>query len=219
MTLTLDLGTALGLIGVALCFASYIMKSMLPLRWLALASNLVFIAYGYVESLLPALVLNMALLPVNARRLWEIRKLTKEIARATQDSPVSQWLLPHMTRQPFKAGEVLFRKGDLADGLVYIASGQLRLPEHDRILGPGELIGEIGLFSPEKRRTQSVICETDGELYRMTGEMLYHLYYQHPKLGFYVMRLVIERLLRDIKREALVPEALVKANLAADERR
>jgi len=136
------------------------------------------------------------------------RRSTKEIARATQDSPVSQWLLPHMTRRPFKAGEVLFRKGDLADEIVYIASGEIRLKEADQLLGPGELIGEIGLFSLEKTRTQTVVCETDGELYRMTGEMIYRLYYQNPKLGFYFMRLVVKRLLRDIRRGTLAPEAI-----------
>lgn len=206
--MTLDLGTALGLLAAALYFTSYVMKSMLSLRALALASNVFFIAYGYVNLSLPELALHCVLLPLNARRMWEIRKLSKEIARATQDSPVSQWLLPHMTRRTFKAGEVLFRKGDLADEVVYIASGQVKLEEHDQILGPGELIGEIGLFSPEKRRTQSVICETDGELYRMTDEMIYRLYYQNPKLGFYFMRLIVERLLRDIKRGAVVPGTL-----------
>lgn len=198
--MTLDLGTALGLLAAALYFTSYVMKSMLPLRALAVASNVFFIAYGYVHSSLPELVLHSVLLPLNAGRLWEIRKLTKEIARATQDSPVSQWLLPHMTRRKFNAGEVLFRKGDIADEVVYIASGQLRLQEHDQLLGPGELIGEIGLFSPEKRRTQSIVCETDGELYRMTDEMIYRLYYQNPKLGFYFIRLIVERLLRDVQR-------------------
>src|SRR3970040_2935463 len=116
------------------------MKSMLPLRALALASNIVFIAYGYFQSSLPELVLHSVLLPLNARRMWEIRKLTKEIARATQDSPVSQWLLPHMTRRTFKAGAVLFRKGELADEVGYIGSGQVKLQEHDQVLGPGELI-------------------------------------------------------------------------------
>lgn len=206
--MTVDLGTVLGLVAAALYFTSYVMKSMLPLRALALASNIFFIAYGYFQSSLPELVLHSVLLPLNARRMWEIRKLTKEIAQATQDSPVSQWLLPHMTRRTFKAGEVLYRKGDLADEVVYIASGQLRLQEHDQVLGPGELIGEIGLFSPDKRRTQSIICETDGELYRMTDEMIYRLYYQNPKLGIYFMRLVIERLLRDIRRGAVAPAPL-----------
>ena len=198
--MTLDLGTVLGLLGVGFCLASFTVKSMTHLRLLAMGGNVCFIAYGYVESLLPSLALNFALLPLNAVRLREIIRLSKEIARATEDSPVSQWLLPHMRHRSFKAGEVLFRRGDAADELIYIASGELRMAEIGERIGPGELIGEIGLFSPEKRRTQSLVCETDGELYHMTGEMIFRLYYQNPKLGFYLMRLVAQRLLRDVQR-------------------
>lgn len=200
MTVTMNLGTALGLLGVGFSCASFAMKSMLPLRGLALVSNVCFIAYGYVESLLPSLALNIVLLPLNAKRLWEIRKLSEEIARATQDSPVSQWLLPHMHLRRFKAGEVLFRKGEVANELIYVARGDLRLAEIGQPIGPGELIGEIGVFSPEKRRTQTIVCETDGELYHMTDEMIFQLYYQNPKLGYYLMRLLAERLLQDVRR-------------------
>jgi hypothetical protein len=35
----------------------------------------------------------------------------------------------------------------------------------------------------------------------MTGEMLFQLYYEHPKLGFYMMRLLAERLLKDVERQ------------------
>ncbi len=199
MAFQLDLGTALGLAAAGLSFTSFVMKSMLPLRIVAMASNVFFIAYGYLESLLPALVLHCLLLPLNARRVWEIVNLTKEIERANQDSPVSEWLLPHMTRRAFKAGEVLFRKGDPADELVYIASGRVKLQEYDLEFGPGELIGEIALFSPDKKRTQTIVSATDGELYFMTDEMIYRLYYKNPKLGFYIIRLIIERLLRDIR--------------------
>jgi len=202
MTMTITLGTALGLLGVGLCFASFVMKNMLSLRVLALFSNVVFIAYGLVEAQFPSIVLNAALLPVNARRLWEIKKLTRDIANAKSDSPVSQWLLPNMNRRAFKAGEVLFHKGDTADKLIYIAGGQIRLAEAGWILGPGELIGEIGVFSPEKTRTQTVVCETDGELYEMTDEMIYQLYHQNPKLGFYLMRLLTAHLLNDLRAQA-----------------
>lgn len=201
----LDFGTVLGLLAAALYFTSYVVKSMLPLRTLALASNVFFIAYGYVNASLPELLLHCVLLPLNARRMWEIRTLAREIARATQESPVSQWLLPHMTRRTFKAGEMLFRKGDPAREVIYIASGQVRLQEADQLLGPGELIGEIGLFAPDKRRTQTIACETNGELYGMTDEMIYRLYYQNPKLGFYLMRLIVERLFRDIERKTPAP--------------
>jgi hypothetical protein len=200
MMMTLDLGNVLGLLGVVFCIASFIMKRMVPLRVLALVGNICFIGYGYIESLLPSLAVNVILLPVNAVRLWEITKLTKEIARASQDSPVSQWLLPHMRHRAFKAGEVLFRKGDVADEVIYLVSGELGIAELGERIGPGALIGEIGLFSPDRKRTQTIVCETDGELYHMTDEMIYQLYYQNPKLGFYLMRLMTGRLLNDVRR-------------------
>lgn len=198
--MSLDLGNMLGLLGVGFCLASFAVKRMVPLRTLAMAGNVFFIGYGVVESLLPSIVLNVVLLPLNAFRLREIARLTNEIALTTQDSPVSQWLLPHMRRRSFKAGEVLFRKGEVADTLIYVTRGELKLPEVGQRVGPGELVGEIGLFSPEKRRTQTLECETDGELYEMTDEMIFQLYYQHPTLGFYLMRLMTERLLRDVRR-------------------
>jgi len=204
----LDFGTALGLLAAGLYFATYAVKHMLSLRIIAIASNVFFIAYGIVHVALPELVLHSVLLPLNARRLWEIRHLTKEIARATLESPVSQWLLPHMTRRKFTAGEVLFRKGDPADEVVYIASGQVKVQEHGQVLSAGDLIGEIGIFSPEKARTQTIVCETDGELYHMTDEMIYQLYYQNPKLGFFFMRLIVERLLRDVRKAAAAPGAV-----------
>jgi hypothetical protein len=38
----------------------------------------------------------------------------------------------------------------------------------------------------------------------MTDEQIYRLYFQKPKLGFF-MRLIVERLLRDVKRGAIKP--------------
>ena len=216
MHLTLDMGALLAGLGVAFSLASFVMKRMLPLRALAIGANVAFIAFAVwllfkpgmdPKVPLPGLLLNAVLLPVNARRIWEIKKLSKEIARATQTSPVSEWLLPHMRRRTFKAGDVLFRKGEVADKLIYIAAGELRLTEIDRALGPGELLGEIGLFSPDKLRTQTLVCETDGELYDMTDEMLFQLYYQHPKIGFYIVGLITERLLRDLRRQQTATQA------------
>jgi hypothetical protein len=198
--MTLELPTILAVVATALLFASFLVKSMLRLRALAVVSNVFFLAWGYVEWLWPTLVINSVILPLNVWHIWDIRKRTDEIARSTGESPVSQWLLPHMHRRLFKSGEVLFRKGDSADRLVYVAQGELRLAEIGQRLGAGELVGEIGLFSPSRKRTQTVVCETDGELYEMTDEMMFQLYYQNPRLGFYFMRLIAARLLRDVQR-------------------
>lgn len=207
-----ELVTAIGMLGGVFYLASHFMKNMVPLRVLALVSNVLFLTYGAWHSgfdvnealLLPEFLLNLILLPLNAKRLIEILRLTKQIEQATQESPVSEWLLPHMHLSKRKAGDVLFRKGDKADEIFYVASGRLRLEDVDHFIEAGELVGEIGLFSPRKARTHTVICDSDCELYHMTDEQIYRLYYQNPKLGFYFLQLIVERLLRDVQR---FPEA------------
>jgi len=193
----MTLGFALGFAAAALTLTAFVMKSMLPLRTAALASNVLFIAYGTVESLLPIVLLHGALLPLNAARLLEIRKLVRDIESAAADSSVAEWLLPHMARRNAPAGTILFSRGELAEEMFYVHQGKVRIAEYGDLLGPGTLIGEIGLFAPDRRRTQSVVCDSDCELFSLSQQGLYRLYYQNPKLGFHLIRLIVGRLMRD----------------------
>lgn len=203
-----DITTAIGLLGGAFYLASHYMKAMVPLRMLSLGSNVMFITYGLLHThfdlkafvALPEILLNVILLPMNLKRLVEILRLTKQIEAVSEKSPVSEWLIPHMHLHKHKAGHVLFREGDKADEIYYVASGTLRLEGVGATIGPDNLVGEIALFSPEKKRTLTIVCETDCDLYMMTDEQIYQLYYQNPKLGFYFMRLVVARLLADVQR-------------------
>ncbi len=198
--------TVIGMLGGIFYLASHSVRRMVPLRMLALASNVLFLIYAVLYShfsigklvTMPEFLLNLILLPMNARRLFEIRRLVRQIEHASADSPVSEWLLPQMHLHKYKAGHTLFLKGDLADCIFYVAHGRLRLDEIGGSVQAGDLLGEIGLFSPEKKRTLTVICETDCELYQMSDEEVYQLYYQNPKLGFYFMHLIVERLYKDI---------------------
>jgi CRP/FNR family transcriptional regulator, cyclic AMP receptor protein len=211
-----DIITIIGILGGAFYIASQFQKDMISLRVLALASNVLYLIYSPLHTdyqlthliVMPTFLVNLILLPINAKRLVEIIRMTKQIEQATVESPVSEWLLPHMHLRKHKTGEVLFRKGDVADEIVYVANGKLKLQGIDHYIGPGELIGEIGLFSPEKVRTMTVVCETDCELYQMTDQQIYRLYYQNPKLGFFFIRLIVERLLRDVKRGAIKLETI-----------
>lgn len=208
-----DITTIIGILAGTFYVASQFQKDMISLRVLALASNVIFLIFCVLYTdyeitqliVLPTFLVNVILLPINAKRLLEIIRLIKQIEQATVESPVTEWLLPHMHLHKHKAGEVLFRKGDKADEMMYVASGKLKLQGIDHFIGPGELIGEIGLFSSEKIRTLTVVCDTDCELYHMTDEQIYRLYYQNPKLGFFFMKLIVERLLRDVKRGAIEP--------------
>ena len=210
-----DIITLIGLLGGAFYLSSHFMRGMVPLRTLSLFSNVFLIVYSVFHLkfdistlvVLPEFLLNIILLPMNAKRLVEILRLTKQIEQVTEKSPVSEWLLPHMHMHKHKAGHVLFREGDEADEIYYVASGTLRLEGLDATIGPDNLLGEIALFSPERKRTLTIICETDCELYMMTDEQIYRLYYQNPKLGFYFMKLIVERLLSDVKRHKLAAKA------------
>jgi CRP-like cAMP-binding protein len=60
-------------------------------------------------------------------------------------------------RRSFRAGDVLARKGDLADSAFLIESGEVMLDENNPsaaslIVGQGTLIGEMALISQMKRR-------------------------------------------------------------------
>ena len=192
-----SIGYLFGFIGAVLTLASYLMKSMLPLRMMALAANVFFVAYGYLEAALPSLMLYATMIPINAKKIYEIKKLVRAIEHAKADTPVSEWLLPHMTRRQAKAGTTLWHKGDKATEMLYLESGQLNLPEYDEAIGPGSLVGEIGLFVPGNRRTRTIVCATDCTLYGLSAEAMALLYYENPKLGYHVMRVIVARLLHD----------------------
>lgn len=194
------LATALGLLGAALMLASYLMKSMLPLRIAALTACCFLVAYGALKQALPTLLLYGALIPINVKKTLQMRRLVQSIARAKADTPVSEWLLPHMHRRTVAAGTTLWRKGDVATEMLYVEGAGLRLAEYGEAVAPGSLIGEIGLFAPDKRRTLTLEAVGDCVVYSLTAEEMALLYYQNPKLGFHVMRLIVARLMRDAQR-------------------
>ena len=65
--------TITGYVASALVLAAFCMKEMVPLRIVALCSNLAFIAYGLGLGLTPIWLLHAVLLPMNVWRLCELR--------------------------------------------------------------------------------------------------------------------------------------------------
>lgn len=110
--------------GVAalLVLISAFVKTIIPLRWLALASNLGFVVYGLVQPNWLMLALHATLLPLNLWRVLEMQRLTRRVRRAGVAGN-GVWLQPHMRRKRLKPGAVLFKKGDTADRLYVLAEG------------------------------------------------------------------------------------------------
>jgi CRP/FNR family transcriptional regulator, cyclic AMP receptor protein len=62
---------AIGYLAAGLVLAAFGMKQMIPLRIVAICSNLAFIAYGLGIELTPVWLLHAGLLPLNGWRLAE----------------------------------------------------------------------------------------------------------------------------------------------------
>jgi hypothetical protein len=62
----------LGFLAAGLVLLTFCMKRLVPLRAIAITSNLAFILYGYRAGIQPILVLHLVLLPVNLIRLLQV---------------------------------------------------------------------------------------------------------------------------------------------------
>jgi CRP/FNR family transcriptional regulator, cyclic AMP receptor protein len=190
-----DLVDVAGYAASLLVFSAFYMTSMTPLRAIAIASNVAFIAYGVGRELYPVLLLHAVLLPLNVVRLLQMRGVIGRAHDGCRGDVSIDWLIPLTTRYTFKPGDVLFRMGDPARAMFVILAGSVRVAEIGVLLGPGALIGEIGVFAPGHRRTGTAVCETDVEIGSISDDRVLQLYAKDPAFGLYLMRLVVQRML------------------------
>jgi CRP/FNR family transcriptional regulator, cyclic AMP receptor protein len=193
---------ALGYLTAGLILTVFWMKSMIPLRIVAVGSNVAGITYGVLVGLPPMWVLHGILLPLNVMRLVELRRLAGRIREVAHGDLSLEPLLPLMTRRAMPRGTTLFSRGDEAGELFYVLRGRVRLPEIGRDVQPGELLGEIGLFLPRRERTATAVCETDVELLALPYDRVMQTYYQNPRFGFHVVQLITRRLTGDPRPDA-----------------
>ena len=191
--LELDCLELLGFLAAFLMFSTFYMKNMIPLRIVGMASNATFIVYAINAQVWPLFVLHVALLPMNFFRLIQMRKLIEQVRSASEDDMSFEFMIPHMRKEKFKQGEVVFRRGDTADKIYLLRSGILTLDELDVTIKPGELFGEMGVFSSDPIRLATLRCGSEVELLSMTDKQIKQLYYQNPQFGFYLIQLLLKR--------------------------
>jgi CRP-like cAMP-binding protein len=105
-----------------------------------------------------------------------------------------------MAEEKYLSGDMIFHKGDISAKLYYLVEGQVHIQEVDVVLEPGSLFGEMSLFSSDKARTASASCLTDCRICSISEEQVQLLYFQNPRFGYYVIQLVVQRLIDNIRR-------------------
>jgi hypothetical protein len=194
---------ALGSAAVAalLVIVSAFVKTMIPLRWLAVASNLGFIVYGLAHPAPLMVALHAVLLPVNLWRVRQMIRLTRRVAAVSTDgTQLEVWLRPYMRSRQLKAGTTVFVSGQLADRLYFLVAGEIDLPELGRSLQAGQMFGEIAFFTPERQRSSSAVCRSDCTLLSIDETTFRQLVYQNPDFGLEVVELIAGRLSEEVRR-------------------
>lgn len=196
----MSLAEFVGYAAAACVFLTFYMKTMVPLRIAGIASNVLFIIYGYFSGAHPVLILHLALLPLNIWRLHEMQQLMRNMQTAMHGDLNMEWLKPFTSARNVSAGDIVFKKGEAADNMMVVVSGSFRLIEIDTIVEPGSVVGELGFLSLDHKRMATLKCEAPGQLLEITYEQLKQLYFQNRQFGFYFLQLTTRRLFENIVR-------------------
>jgi hypothetical protein len=186
-----------GYLACLLVFLTFYMKTMIPLRLVGIGSNIAFMAYALGDGIFPIFILHATLLPLNCSRLVEVRALVGSVREACLGDLTMEWLIPLLRHRTARAGDVLFHKGDKAEDVYLVLAGSVRMADLGVAVGPGAVVGEIGIFAPTGQRMDTAVCETDVKLGVIENDKITQLYYQNPTFGFYLIRLIIQRLQDD----------------------
>ena len=190
---------AAGYLASILVFATFCMRiTMIALRLAAIGSNVCFIGFGLAAHVYPVLLFHLVLLPLNMVRTLEMLRLTRRIEVAAKGDLSFEPLRPFMKMERYSSGSTLFCKGDFADRMFVVSAGKLLVEEVDIELGPGDVVGEIGVFSSEQARTSTVRCLSDVELLSIAKQHLAEICFQNPAISFYLLSLITNRLLTDM---------------------
>jgi CRP/FNR family transcriptional regulator, cyclic AMP receptor protein len=202
MAAYLDYLPVLAWLGVALSVLAAFVRTMIPLRILSVWSNLTKFTYAASMGSLPGLVEYSIMLPLNLYRLRQMRRMIRSIREAQAGDFQSEWLAPFADSSSFKAGHILFRRGDPGDRMYLLCKGRIRFVQIDVEIGPGTLFGELAFFTRDRRRTQTAHCQTDCEVLSITEDRLEQLYFQNPQFGWYLVKLIAQRLHENAERQS-----------------
>lgn len=132
------------------------------------------------------------------------RAETKIIELTDQDLVAMFGGEPNTVR--LEQGEVLFKNGDpsacmyvVRNGILTIRSGRVVYED----VGPGGIIGEMGIVQTGAPRTAMVYARAQSELVQIDEQRFLALVEETPSFALYVMRVLARRLHRmDVRYEA-----------------
>jgi CRP-like cAMP-binding protein len=97
-----------------------------------------------------------------------------------------------------KQGNFLFKEGDRSKELMFVLiSGSADIIVGDKVVeqaSAGTIVGEMGIISPQEKRTATVVCTTDCEYAEIDLRRFNYLVTEAPHFALEIMRVLASRL-------------------------
>ncbi len=187
----------IGFAASALVFLTFCMRTLLPLRLVAIASNLFFIAYGILAELTPILALHLLLLLMNLWRTSQHLQTRQRMRAVLMEEPNLDDLLPFMTKEDYADGAVVFSRGEAAERFYVVAEGEVVVEDFGRTLPKGSVFGETAFFHPDGKRTATVRALGQVKLTWIDRDSLMRVYRDNPDFALFLTRLMVTRLVQN----------------------
>ncbi len=132
-----------------------------------------------------------------------------------KESPHLQRLLTFMQRIEGSPGEILLQEGQKVENLYFVEAGQIAIQtisdsdqvKELRILKPGTVIGEIGIYTGNPASATVVVQET-AVLFTLSAQNLKRMESEDPELAFAIHRLIAGILGRKLSQTSQTVRAL-----------
>lgn len=140
-----------------------------------------------------------------------LEALQRQTLLAELPTALLQELLPHITFQKIDKGQVIFKKGAQAEGLVMLVAGDVQvvhLSEDGREVGihlihPGDFVGELSVID-DQARSATMIATSEAIVAHMPAKIAKHLFLHQPL----VTDRILKRLCHTIRQSTKIRSVL-----------
>ena len=100
----------------------------------------------------------------------------------------------------YRDGEIMFRQGDVGNCMYVVQDGEVEVLAHGdggdvslRVLGKGEIFGEMSLFD-RRERSATVRAKGEARLLTLEKEGFLRRVHEDPSLAFNILRTMSKRI-------------------------
>lgn len=192
--MTISYTEVLGFIAAGLVLISFSMRTIVPLRGVAIVSNVAFFGYGVAIESWPVLLLHAALFPINAVRLHEALQARRRKPELDRINCHWRRIFARAPVRRLNAGDVVFRRGDEDPHVYFLVQGHVDTPDLGRQYSAGAVFGLTSALLNNGRRVCTARAMDGAEIRVMHADDLRRALLEDSKLAARVGALLAERL-------------------------